>query len=286
MQLQKATKKKVKARIGISGASGFGKTYSALLLAYGFTGDWSKIAVIDTENGSADLYSDLGEYQTLSLEPPYSPERYIEAIETCENAGIEVCIIDSITHEWSGEGGCLAILDSLGGKFQDWAKITPRHNKFVQKILSCNMHTITTTRRKQDYQMQEGQNGKKEVKKAGTKEEQRDGYEYELMLNFEIFNEKHMCKASKDRTGLFADKPDFVITSDTGKTIYDWCNTGVDEKDMAMKEMEGCPDGDRNCIKQIWNKYPQLQKDQDFYNLTQNKAIKTKDNHGTTEDSK
>ena len=97
MELKKAQRKKVKLKIGFSGASGFGKTYSALLMAYGVTGDWSKIAVIDTENGSADLYSDLGEYNTLTMSAPFSPERYIEAIETCEKAGIEVIIIDSIT---------------------------------------------------------------------------------------------------------------------------------------------------------------------------------------------
>ena len=107
-KLKKAVRKQVKLRLGMSGASGFGKTYSALLLAYGMTNDWSKIAVIDTENKSASLYANLGEYNTLELSAPYSPELYTEAIKTCENAGMEVIIIDSISHEWEGKGGCLS----------------------------------------------------------------------------------------------------------------------------------------------------------------------------------
>ena len=145
MQLQQTKRHNVKLRLGISGASGFGKTYSALQLAYGMTEDWSKIAVIDTENASASLYSDLGNFNVLNLFPAYSPERYIEAISLCEQAGMEVIIIDSITHEWQGEGGCLQIHEKLGGRFQDWAKVKPRHQKFIDKILQSKCHIITTT---------------------------------------------------------------------------------------------------------------------------------------------
>jgi len=98
--LRKAERKKAKLRIGLSGPSGSGKSIGALKLAKGIVGDWSKIAVIDTENGSADLYSHLGEYNIRELLPPYSPERFIEAIKDCESAGIEIIIIDSVTHEW------------------------------------------------------------------------------------------------------------------------------------------------------------------------------------------
>jgi predicted ATP-dependent serine protease len=118
MQLQQTQRHNVKLRLGISGASGFGKTYSALQLAYGMTGDWSKIAVIDTENSSASLYSDLGNFNVLNLFPPYSPERYIEAIGICEKANIEVIIIDSITHEWQGEGVVCKFTNNLAEGFR------------------------------------------------------------------------------------------------------------------------------------------------------------------------
>lgn len=229
MQLKQSQRQQVKLRLGLSGASGFGKSMSSLLLAFGITQDWSKIAVIDTENSSASLYSDLGNYKVLDLQAPYSPERYIQAIELCEKSGIEVIIIDSASHEWNGSGGCLEIHEKLGGRFQDWANVTPRHQSFINKILQSSCHVITTTRRKMDYSLDIGSNGKTKVVKHGTKEITRDGFEYELTINFELVNENHLAKASKDRTGLFMNKPEFLITSQTGKMILDWCNAGIAE---------------------------------------------------------
>ncbi|GAA5091476.1 hypothetical protein GCM10023210_18900 [Chryseobacterium ginsengisoli] len=159
MKLKQSQRQQVKLRLGLSGASGFGKTKSALLLGYGMTQDWSKIAVIDTENSSASLYSDLGNYNVLDLQAPYSPERYIQAIELCEKSGIEVIIIDSASHEWNGTGGCLDIHEKMGGRFQDWANVTPRHQSFINKILQSTCHVITTTRRKMDYSLDIGSRG-------------------------------------------------------------------------------------------------------------------------------
>ena len=225
MELKKAVRKKGKLKMGLSGTSGSGKTYSALLLAHGITNDWNKVAVIDTENASAQLYSQLGGYATIDLQQPFSPERYIEAIRACEAGGIEVCIIDSISHEWDGKGGCLEIQEKLGGRYQDWAKVTPRHNNFIESILQSPMHVITCVRRKQDYDMTKDSSGKIKVEKAGLKEVTREGFEYELTLNMNI-ETNHFATASKDRTGLFMDKPSFVISQDTGKTILNWCNSG------------------------------------------------------------
>ncbi|HLW29711.1 MAG TPA: AAA family ATPase, partial [Brumimicrobium sp.] len=160
MQLQKAQRHQVKLRIGLSSPSGYGKTYSALLLAYGITDDWTKIAIIDTENNSASLYSHLGSFNVLTLQEPFAPERYIEAIQVCENAGMEVIIIDSISHEWQGKGGCLEIHEMLGGRFNDWAKVTPRHNAFLDAIIQSKSHVITTSRRKVDYSIDQDSNGK------------------------------------------------------------------------------------------------------------------------------
>jgi len=256
MNLQQAKRHQVKLRLGLSGASGFGKSYSALLLAYGITDDWSKIAIIDTENGSASLYSHLGAYNVLSLEAQYSPERYIEAIKTCENASMEVIIIDSITHEWQGKGGCLQIHEQLGGRFQDWAKITPRHQAFIDAILESKCHVITTTRRKVDYSLDTTQNGHTKVVKHGTKEITREGFEYELTVNFELINDKHLVKASKDRTGLFSNKPEFVINASTGKKIMKWCNDGISIEQISEK-IEAC--SSIEDLKHIYAKYSSVQ---------------------------
>lgn len=227
MNLRKATRQKAKIRLGLSAVSGGGKTYSALLIAYGLCGDWSKVALIDTENGSGDLYADLGPYNVLPLAPDFTPEKYIQAIKACEAAGMDVIIIDSITHEWDGKGGCLEIVDKAGGRYQDWAKVTPRHQAFIDAIIGSSCHVITTVRRKQDYEMTKTQDGKVKVEKAGMKEVTREGFEYELTVNLEM-DTRHNATASKDRTGLFIDRPAFVPTVDTGKLIRQWCEQGVD----------------------------------------------------------
>ncbi len=237
MELQIAQRKRVKLRLNIASPSGFGKTYGALLIAFGISGDWDKIAVIDTENDSASLYSHLGKFKTLSLTPPYSPDRYIEAIQKCEAAGIEVIIIDSITHVWKGQGGLLEYQNSLGGRYQDWAKATPLYQKWLAAILHSKCHVITTNRKKQGYNIITDGN-KTKVEKAGLDDEIRDGYEYEMTLALEIINDKHMAKASKDRTQLFVDKPEFLITVETGKAISNWCNEGLSmeqEEEFANK---------------------------------------------------
>nr|BFF36948.1 AAA family ATPase [Tenacibaculum mesophilum] len=256
MKLKQAKKEQVKLRIGLSGASGFGKTYSALLLAYGITNEWSKIAVIDTENGSANLYAELGNYNTVALHSPYAPERYIEAIELCEKAQMEVIIIDSITHEWNGTGGCLQIHEQLGGRFQDWAKVTPRHQAFIDKILQSNCHIITTVRRKIDYSLDVNSNGKSKVIKHGTKEITREGFEYELTVNFELVNDKHLAVASKDRTGLFMNKPEFIISSGTGKLLKKWCDTDTTIENV-FNEINQCLTVEG--LRHIYTKYPNLQ---------------------------
>lgn len=235
MELKKVKRSQVKLKMGLSGTSGSGKTYSALLLAHGITDDWNKIAVIDTENKSAALYSHLGDFWHLPLEAPYSPERYVEAIKACEKSGVEVCIIDSITHEWDGSGGIIEISNSMtGNSFANWAKITPRHNNFINAILQSQMHIITCVRRKQDYEMTKDSNGKIKVEKAGLKEVTRENWEYELSLNMTI-EMNHMASASKDRTRLFVDKPEFIITEQTGKTILNWCNEG-ELAPLSLKE--------------------------------------------------
>lgn len=230
--LTKATRKKTKIKIGLAGVSGSGKTYSALLLAKGLVGSWDKVAVIDTENGSADLYAHLGGYSTLTLEAPFTPERYIEAINTCEKAGMEVIILDSMSHEWDGKGGVLETHSALpGNSFTNWAKITPRHNNFIDCILQSPAHIICTMRSKQDYVLNE-RDGKQIPQKVGLKAITREGVDYEFTLVFDL-DIKHNAVASKDRTELFMDKPEFKIDEKTGKTIKAWTEQGVESLPKA-----------------------------------------------------
>lgn len=237
MKIELAKREQAKIKIGLQGPSGSGKSLSALLLAKGLTNDWSKVVVIDTENKSSSLYSHLGDFNILDLKPPYSPERYIEAINLCVRHDMKVIIIDSISMEWE------YILDAhsqlTGNSYTNWARFTPRHQKFIQAILHADTHIICTLRSKQDYVLTENDKGKMAPEKVGMKAIQRDGTDYELTLMFEL-DIKHNAVATKDRTGLFAGKHPFQITEDTGREILSWCQTGeiiVRDYDTLIK---GC----------------------------------------------
>ena len=230
---RKAERKKVKLKIGISAPSGAGKTYSALLIAHGICDDWSKIAVIDTENGSAELYSNLGEYLVCQISPPFTPQKYIDLIHLAEEEGIKVLIIDSLSHAWSGEGGLLDMQDKVakasksGNSYTAWREITPEHNRLVDSILQSPLDIIVTTRSKAEYVVTED-NGKKGVKKVGMAPVFRDGLEYELTTFFDMTQE-HLATASKDRTNLFNGKT-FVPSEETGKILNEWRDLGADCK--------------------------------------------------------
>ena len=167
MQLKKSERSKAKIKMALQGPSGSGKSMSAILLAQGITNEnLSKVALIDTENGSGNLYAHLGGYNVLNLEAPHSPERYIEAIEVCEKAGMEVIIIDSISQSWEE---LLNYHSSLAGNsFTNWAKVTPRQNAFIDKILQADAHIIATMRTKQDYVLNQ-KDGKFIPEKVGLK---------------------------------------------------------------------------------------------------------------------
>lgn len=264
LQLKKATRKQVKLRLNISAPSGAGKTYSALRMAKGIVDDWSKIAVIDTENGSASLYSHLGEFNTIDLHPPFTPEKYIEAINLCVNSGIEAIIIDSSTHEWScliEENELLAQTTFKGNSWSAWSRTTPRHDKFINAVLHCPAHVITCTRSKMETVMGDD----KKVKKVGMKDVQREGWEYELTVSLNIDRDTHLAIPSKDRTNLFEGKNPFLITEETGKLIAEWCNSGESEIKVAVNEMELVANIDD--LKNVWSKYKNLQTEQEFVNM-------------------
>ncbi len=223
---QKATRKKAKLRLGIVGPSGSGKTYSALLIAKGLGG---KVAVIDTENGSADLYAHLLEYDVATITPPYTPEKYIAMIHEAEKEGYNVVIIDSLTHAWAGEGGLLdkhgKIADSgRGNSFTAWRQVTPLHNQLIEAMLNSPCHIIGTMRAKTDYVQTTGDKGKTEIKKVGLAPVQREGMDYEFTTVFDI-DINHNAQTSKDRTSLF-DGQVFKPSEDTGKTMLNWLEDG------------------------------------------------------------
>lgn len=252
MAFVKAVRKQAKLRLALTGPSGSGKTYGALKIAQGIGG---KIAVIDTEKGSASLYSHLVDFDVMELDPPYTPEAFSKAMKEAEAAGYDVLILDSITHEWSGVGGCLELVDEIararykGNSWSAWNDVTPRHRAFIDSIQRSPIHIIATMRSKTETAQTE-ENGRKRVVKLGMKSEQRDGFEYEMTLVLDIVHDGHYAIASKDRTGLFADQDPHVITEQTGVALREWLESGAEVKKpegMSAGEltdwqaaMEGC----------------------------------------------
>jgi hypothetical protein len=181
------------------------------------------IAVIDTERGSASLYADVTPFDVCELTPPFTPEKYIEAIKAAEREGYDVIIIDSLSHAWAGTGGILDIHDAAAAKEKNswsaWRLVTPRHNELVDAMLQTPCHLIATLRAKQEYvQVQEG--GKAKVQKVGLAPVQRDGIEYEFTLVFDL-DASHNAVASKDRTSLF-DGQVVRLSRITGAKLREW----------------------------------------------------------------
>lgn len=221
--IRKAKRSATKLRLLLTGPSGSGKTWGALQIAKGLGG---RTVVIDTEEGSSDLYDTLHDFDVIDLRPPFSPERYIEAITAAEQAGYDVIIVDSVTHCWSGAGGCLEILEDVakaqfrGNTWSAFSVITPRWRAFVDKLLRSSAHVICSGRSKTET-AQVDDHGKKKVAKLGMKLEARDGLEFEFTCVLDVIHDGHYATVSKDRTGLFAGDPK-PITEDTGKRLAAW----------------------------------------------------------------
>lgn len=239
MTFTKATRKRAKLRLAVGGPSGSGKTTASLRIAKGLGG---RIAVIDTERSSASLYSTQFDFDVLDLDPPYTPERFIEAIDAAEAAGYDICIIDSATHVWDGAGGCLEINEKLAvAKYKNntwsaWSETTPRFRAFIDRLLQSRMHIIITMRSKTETV----QTSDKKVAKVGMKLEMRSGIEYEFTVVFELEHESHMAVQSKDRTQMFSQPQE--ITERTGQQLKAWLESGEEappsETEIANKRRQ------------------------------------------------
>lgn len=236
----KAQRSKSKLRLALIGPSGSGKTYSALLIAKGLGG---KIAMLDSERGSGSLYSDLVDYDISDLTPPFTPERYIQAIKEAEKAGYNVLIIDSLSHAWSGQGGILEFVDKASqvqkNNFAAWREASPKHNSLVDSILGADLHIIVTMRSKTAWEVQKDERtGKTRPVKIGLAPVQRDGLEYEFTCVLELSVDGHIATASKDRTDLFDGR---YITPDieTGHVLKEWLQGKGEKPADLLNEIMG-----------------------------------------------
>lgn len=223
MAFVKAKKEKIWTKVLLGGSSGSGKTYSALRLATGLARKCgSEIAAIDTEAGRIRYYANEFDFSDMQLTEPFTPEKYISAIEDAVNSGFKVLIIDSISHEWNY---CVDVHDKMpGNSWTNWSKVTPRHDAFMEKILQAPIHIIATVRGKDEYVLEE-KNGKQTPKKVGLGFKQRDGVEYNYTATFNIAQDTHIAEATKDNTHIFEGRYE-VLTEKDGEALYDWANAG------------------------------------------------------------
>lgn len=221
---KKATRKQAKIKLAVTGASGSGKTYSSLRLAKGLA-NGKPIAVIDTENGSASLYSDRFDFDTLDLSPPFTHDKFIAAIGAAESVGYEVLVIDSASHIWEGILEYKSKLDGRGGNsYTNWSDAGNKFKGILDAVLQSKLHVICCLRSKMDHVIDKDSSGRTTIKKVGMAPIMRDGIEYEFTTVLDV-DMSHQASASKDRTGMFTDKI-FQVTEETGKTIAQWLATG------------------------------------------------------------
>lgn len=229
------TREKAKLRLALTGVSGSGKTLSALYIAFGLTGDWKKVALIDTEHQRGRFYADredlnTGQYLYCDFAPPYSPERYKSLVrEGAELVGPDgVVIVDSFSHAWNNEGGILEIKDAISKRqgqnsYTAWADAGKEQNALVNSILSVQCHSIVTMRSKMEYALELNDKGKQVPVKLGLSPVQRDDteYEFDIVLNL---SRNHTATASKDTT--FLDGYGAVITPELGEQLRLWLDKG------------------------------------------------------------
>lgn len=255
-QIEEATKKQQRARVGLFGPAGSGKTYTALLMAETWAGLIAeqdgidvkdvKIGVIDTEHHSARVYSGepwvVTPYHVIELDPPFALDRCTAAIHALEDWGAHVIIFDSISHPWAGRGGALSEVDKNavggGGKFTAWRKVTPKHEAFFEAITRCKAHVIGCARSKMAHAMIT-ESGKTRVEKLGLQPILRDGAEYEFDIAIDMIIDGHTASITKTRCRAL----DGAIVPEPGeelaKTIFAWLGAGAPPPPPASVDQKG-----------------------------------------------
>lgn len=261
-RFHRAERRRARLMIAFCGGGGSGKTKSALRVAAGLGGS---TAMIDTEYGRGELYSNEFEYDVSQLTAPFSPERYIdlmdEAAEIYDNL-----ILDGISYEWSGTGGILEIHDRIASGseskmsgFQAWNKVTPMHNSFLEAMVSSKCNLIACIRSKTSYVIEDTGSGKKAPRKVGMAPIQREGIDFEFMVFF-MMSQNHMATAMKDITGLFDGKEPFMPTEETGLALLGYIQSGIDPAAADAKIAEQLIErinriGHINELRAVWMKY-------------------------------
>ena len=237
MPFVKATKQQARLRLALIGPAGSGKTYTALNIAQHLG---AKVALVDTERGSASKYADLFSFDVMELES-FHPQRYIDAVHKAEQAGYDVLIIDSLSHAWAGKDGALELVDKAakrtqGNSFAAWREVTPIHNALVDTMIASRLHLIVTMRSKTEWVVERDERtGKTQPRKVGLAPVQRDGLEYEFDVVADMDIENNLI-VSKTRcpalAGAVVAKPGKALA----ETLRAWLTSGASAAEPATPE--------------------------------------------------
>lgn len=247
---KQAVKTESKLRMAIAGPSGSGKTYTALAVATALVPS-GRIAVIDTEHGSAAKYADLFNFDVANAAPPYHPDGLIRLVDAAVAAGYDIIVVDSVSHYWSGAGGVLDIKEDVERKmrnpnsFAAWKEVTPLHQRMVETLVGVNAHVIATMRSKQDYVLVE-RNGRMVPQKVGMAPVQRDGFEYEfdVMMDIDI---EHVGRVQKTRCPALVDGAFVKPGADVAGILREWL-TGAAPEQAAPAADDGPLADDEQAI--------------------------------------
>lgn len=248
MEIKKASRIGVRPLIGIYAESGCGKTYSALLLARGFAGKDGKIVMVDSESGRGSLYADVvpGGYSTIDLTQPFSPARYIEAIDTVEASKPAIGIIDSCSHEWEGISGVLdmaAEIETSSGKpgLHCWRKPKMEHAKFMLRLLQSSIPWIVCLRAKYKSRQTKVDGKTAIVKDEATSPIQDEAFIFEMTAHFEILQSHNIIVTKCSHPELrkcFPEDQKAPISIVHGELLAKWCsNPGASPKSTAASSL-------------------------------------------------
>lgn len=249
---KKAVKHESKLRLAIAGPSGSGKTYTALAIGTAL----GKVAVVDTESGSASKYADIFDFDVAEMHAPFHPRKYAESIAAAAAAGYDVVILDSLSHAWFAQGGVLDIVDEAakrsrsGNTYMAWKEGTPAQNQLVEAIVTAPIHVIGTMRSKTEYALVTNERGKQEPRKMGMAPIQRDGFEYEFDVMFEMDTE-NTAIVSKSRCSALANKAIAKPGADVAALLVEWLSGEPLSQDLtqtATRDEQGEPFPDDELV--------------------------------------
>jgi hypothetical protein len=259
LNIRQAKRAGAKVILGIAGQSGTGKTLTALYIARGMVDRPSEIGFLDTENKRGSLYSDEldGPFLIGDLYPPFSPERYSQAIKEFQASGVKVLVIDSITHEWEGEGGCIDIAENTNSKIANWKKAKAEHKKFMNVLLQADMDIICCVRAREVMDFR----NPKEPVSLGIQPICEKNFMFEMTASIMMYNEgrsQQHLKVPKELKAAFGDGSNY-IGQKQGAQIRSWVNAGEVVNPEIRKwesELQMSTSGGMKSLAETWGRVP------------------------------